>query len=165
MTTNYTTFVKLLIQAFPDYVTDIDTSTYAAQLDDQIRYNIQQIVDVQEVVLNSGSSYTIVLPGLSTGWYLLMVTCVGTEPITTPATILNTPVAGQGYITTTGTDQASGSITGKTPLYGCSMPSGVQFPGIVFLSTQGMTANPAITSQIDGSTFQVFIATCVEDGG
>lgn len=165
MTTNYTTFLNLLVQAFPDYVTDIDTSVFAAQLDTQAYYNIQQIVDVQEVSLNSGATYTIVLPNLSTGWYLVMVTCVGAELVTTPTTIVGSPIAGQGYITFTETNAASTAITGILPMYGATMPSGVTFPGMGILSTQNMTANPVLTSQADGSLFQIFIATCVEDGG
>lgn len=165
MTTNYTAFIQQIVQAFPDYVTDIDTSTWAAQIDDQIRYNVQSIVDVQEVILNNGSTYTITIPGLTTGWYLIGVTVVGTPPITTPATIIGTGLAGQGYLTISQNDQGASPITGKIPLYGASFPSTMQFPGIIFLSTYNMTANPTITSQLDNSIFKVFVFSLVEDGG
>jgi hypothetical protein len=165
MTTNYTMFLNLLVQAFPDYVGDIDTSTYAAQLDDQVRYNIQDIVVVQDVVLGLNATYTLPITNLSTGWYLIAITCAGSPVVTTPATIIAAPAAGQGYITTSENNAAAAPITGTIPIYGVSMPSGVTFPGIVFLSTQGMTAKPVITSLLANSVFNVFIATCVEDGG
>lgn len=167
MTTNFTMFVNLSLQAFPDYVTDVDTSTFAAQLDEQVRYNIQDVLISQEVYLNSGGSYQPTIPGLSaTQWYLIAVTSVGSPLITTPATIVNTAIAGSGYLTVPTNNLTSGSgQTARVPIYGATMASAVTCPGIVYLSIKGLTAAPTINSTADGSIFQVFIATCVEDGG
>lgn len=159
MTINYTNFVNLMVQAFPDFVTDIDTSTYQAQLDTDVLYSVQNICSVQEVQLDALATYTINIPGLSTGWYLLAITCTAMLPT---AGFAQQALPGQGYITTTGTDQdGTTPITGKIPLYGALLPSGPSFQGIVYLSTQNMTANPVITSQQNGSLFQVFVMSLV----
>lgn len=161
MTTNFTQFMNVLCQAFPDFVTDIDTSTYAAQMNSQIRYNIQRR-KIEEITLDDGETYSLSYPSLATGdWHVLAITCRGAIPTSG----LTQSVAGQGYITTTGHKaDNSTSITGITPIYGATMPSGTVFPGIVFLSSYNWTAVPTITSQLDGSIFTIYDSLCVEDG-
>jgi hypothetical protein len=168
MTTNYSMFVNVLMQSFPDYVTDIDTSTFAAQIDDQIRYNIDQILVAQEIQLNSGANYTISIPGISTSqWYLIIVTCTGAPPITVPNTIVSTGIAGQGYLSLPNETINGGAPANpaQLPIYGVTLASGINWLGMIYHSTQGLTANPTLYSLANNSIFQVFVATCVEDGG
>lgn len=162
MTTNFTQFMNVLCQAFTDFVTDVDTSTWAAQMNTQIRYNVQRR-KVEEITLNAGLSYQLTLPSLSpSDWHVLAITCRAAIP--TGGTF-NQPVAAQGYVTTAGYKfDGSTPITGITPLYGATMANGIVFPGIVFLSTYNLTAAPTITSQVNGSVFTVYDALCVQDG-
>jgi hypothetical protein len=165
VTTNFTQFVNILVQAFTDYVTDYDTSTYAAQMNSQIRYNVQRR-KIEEITLNNGQSYQLSLASLSTSdWHFLAVTCMGASPATVANAGITQAAAGQGYISTAGkaADNMT-AITGKTPLYGVTLPSGIIFPGVAFLSTYNLTAAPTIVSQLDGSIFQVYACLCVEDG-
>lgn len=161
MTTNFTQFVNILCQAFPDFVTDIDTSTWAAEMNTQIRYNVQR-KKVEEITLNNSQSYQISLPSLAvTDWHVLAVTC---RPAT-PTGGFTQAVAAQGYVSTAGyAFDGSTAITGYQPLYGCTMPSGTTFLGMVFLSTYNMTAAPTIVSQMNGSIFTIYDALCVQDG-
>ena len=161
MTTNFTQFTNILCQAFPDFVTDIDTSTWAAQMNTQLSYNVER-KKVEEITLASGSSYQLSLPSLSTSdWHVLAITC---RPAM-PTGGFTQAVAAQGYVQTAGYKfDGSTAITGYQPLYGCTMPSGVTFPGIVFLSTYNLTAAPTIYSQMNGSIFTIYDALCVETG-
>lgn len=155
MTTNFTQFVSILCQAFPDFVSDVDTSTWQAQMSTQIQYNVQR-KHVEEITLNNGSSYTLSLPSLSTSdWHVLAVTC---RP-SIPAGGLTQAIAAQGYITTTGHKfDNSTNINGAQPLYGVTLPSGVTFPGIAFVSTYNMTFAPQIVSLMNGSVFTIYDA-------
>ncbi len=161
MTTNFTQFMNVLVQAFTDYVTDSDCSTWSAQMNSQIRYNVQRR-KIEEVTLAANATYQLTLPSLAVSdWHVLAVVC---RPAV-PASGLTQAIASQGYITTQGyAANGSTAITGITPLYGAALPSGVVFPGIAFLSTYNLTAAPKLTSQMNGTIFDIYDANCVEDG-
>ncbi len=141
MTINFTQFVNAYISAFPDNVADPAVSRWVSSMDREVRYGVQQR-KVEEILLDDSDSATITIPGLaSSQWVVFVIRCIG-----------------QGVLTTTGNDSASSPITGKTPIYGTSI-----LPGILVLSTYNLTAVPTITSQADGSIFEVYTSICVED--
>jgi hypothetical protein len=155
MTTNFTQFMNILCQAFPDFVTDVDTSTWQAQMSTEISYNVQR-KHVEEITLAAGASYQLSLPSLSTtDWHVLAITC---RPAV-PSTGLVQAIAAQGYLSTAGFKfDGTTAITGTQPMYGVELASGVVFPGIVFLSTYNLTAAPTIYSQANGSIFTIYDA-------
>lgn len=161
MTTNYTAFINLLAQAWPDTVTDCETSTAFAQMKDQVRYNVQRR-KIEEITLNAAQTYTLTLASLAVAdWHVLMVTCRGAVPATGPTGAY----AAQGYISTAGhAYDNSTALTGIIPLYGVTLATGIVVPGIAILSTYNLTAAPVITSQLNGSIFTIYDLLAVEDG-
>lgn len=142
MTTTFTQFLSALIQAWPDGPTDPELAPWAQTFNRIARYGAKA-KNSQEMLLNNGASQALAVPGTAqTDWRVLMVRCIGS-----------------GYITLSGQDAAAGAITSQVPMYGTAL-----CPGIVFVSTYNLTAEPAVVSTADGSVFEVYDATCVEDG-
>lgn len=142
MTTNFTQFLIALIQAWPDGPSDPELATWSQTFDRTARYNAQK-KNSQEMLLNNGQSKQLAIAGFAqTDWHVLMVRCIGS-----------------GYISLSGQDAAAGAIASQVPVYGTAV-----LPGIVFFSTYNLTAAPTIVSSADGSIFEVYDATCVEDG-
>lgn len=161
MTTNFSAFINLLAQAWPDNVTDCENSTAFAQMKDQVRYNVQRR-KIEEVTLAAAATYTLTLASLAVAdWHLIMVTCRGAVPTSGPAGAY----AAQGYISTAGNAyNNSTALTGIIPLYGVTLAAGIVVPGVAILSTYNLTSAPVITSQLNGSIFTIYDFLCVEDG-
>lgn len=141
MTVLFTQFVNASLTAFPDSVTDPDVSHWMAQLDEQIRYNVDKR-KVEEVTLDDGDSYVMSLSNLGlTDWAMIVVRCIG-----------------QGTVDLLAKDASAVNITSSNPVFGNSI-----LPGILLLSTYNLRAAPTITSQADGSVFEIYVAMCSED--
>lgn len=142
MTTNFSQFLNVYLAAWPGNVTDPDLSAWHQTFDREVRYNNQK-KSSQEMTLNSGASQQLSVSGLAQAdWHVLVVRCIG-----------------QGYISLSGKDAGGTAITSQVPVYGNAV-----LPGVAVISTYNLTAAPTIVSQADGSVFEVFEATCVEDG-
>lgn len=142
MATNFTLFDSALVQGWVDDVTDASLSRSTDQLNRTSRLGVLRSRKT-EIGLANSVSYTLPISGLSLAqWHYIIVRCIGSGSLT---------LASQDFV--------GGAITSVIPVYGTAL-----LPGYIKLSTYNLTAAPIITSNQDGTVFEVLDCTCVEDG-
>ena len=142
MATNYTLFDSAVIQGWIDNVSDASLSRENDQMNRDTRLGVLRSKKT-EVGLASGITYTLPISPLALSqWHYFIVRCIG-----------------QGSLTLAQQDFAAGAITSVIPVYGTAL-----LPGYIKLSTYNLSSAPIITSNQDGTVFEVLDCTCVEDG-